>query len=95
MASAQRLLDQDVVSRPRALYSRRVALELLEAVRWSREHQARELIAWVAESNTAARTLYARVGFRPGGGRQPLPSNPAVDEVLLRLPLDSPTTREG
>jgi GNAT superfamily N-acetyltransferase len=65
------------------------------AVRWSREHQARELIAWVAESNTAARTLYACVGFRPEGGRQPLPSNPAVDEVLLRLPLDSPTTREG
>ncbi|HEX8135835.1 MAG TPA: GNAT family N-acetyltransferase [Actinomycetes bacterium] len=59
-----------------------------EAVRWSREHQARELIAWVAERNTAARMLYARVGFRPTDGRQPLPSNPAVDEVLLRLPLD-------
>lgn len=61
------------------------------AVRWSRDHQARELIAWVAESNTAARMFYARAGFRPAGARQPLPSNPTVDEVLLRLPLDPPT----
>jgi GNAT superfamily N-acetyltransferase len=62
------------------------------AVRWSRDHQARELIAWVAETNAAARRLYARSGFRPAGARQPLPSNPAVDELLLRLPLDPPTT---
>jgi GNAT superfamily N-acetyltransferase len=59
-----------------------------QAVGWSRDHQARELIAWVAEPNTAARTLYARVGFEPAGARQPLPSNPAVEELLLRLPLD-------
>jgi GNAT superfamily N-acetyltransferase len=66
------------------------------AVRWSRDHQARELIAWVAEPNTAARSLYARAGFEPDGTRQPLPSNPAVDELLLRLPLGPgghPTTR--
>jgi GNAT superfamily N-acetyltransferase len=62
------------------------------AVCWSRDHQARELLAWVAQINTAARTLYARAGFRPAGARQPLPSNPAVDEILLRLPLDPPTT---
>jgi GNAT superfamily N-acetyltransferase len=61
-------------------------------VRWSRDHQARELIAWVAETNTAARMLYAHVGFQPANARQRLPTNPAVDEVLLRLPLDSPTT---
>jgi RimJ/RimL family protein N-acetyltransferase len=59
-----------------------------QAVRWSRDHQIRELILWVAEDNTAARRLYARVDFRPVGARQPLPSNPAVDEVLLRLPLE-------
>jgi ribosomal protein S18 acetylase RimI-like enzyme len=61
------------------------------AVRWSRDHHAHEMVAWVAESNTAARTLYAGAGFRPAGARQPLPSNPAVDELLLRLPLDPPT----
>lgn len=63
-----------------------------QAVRWSRDHQARELILWVAEDNTAARVLYASAGFRPAAARQPLPSNPAVDELLLRLPLDPPTT---
>jgi GNAT superfamily N-acetyltransferase len=63
-----------------------------QAVRWSRDHQARELIAWVAENNSAARRLYARSGLRPAGARQPLPSNPAVDELLLRLPLDPATT---
>jgi ribosomal protein S18 acetylase RimI-like enzyme len=62
-----------------------------QAVRWSRDHQARELILWVAEDNTAARLLYARAGFRPAAACQPLPSNPAVDELLLRLPLDPPT----
>jgi GNAT superfamily N-acetyltransferase len=61
-----------------------------QAVRWSRDHQARELVAWVAEDNTAARRLYAHVGFQPAGVRQPHPSNPAVDELLLRLPLDPP-----
>jgi ribosomal protein S18 acetylase RimI-like enzyme len=61
------------------------------AVGWSRDHQARELVAWVAKDNTAARLLYARVGFQPAGARQPLPSNPAVDELLLRLLLDPPT----
>ena len=58
-------------------------------MRWSRDHQARELILWVAEDNPPARRLYARVGFRPAGARQPLPSNSAVDEVLLRLPLEA------
>jgi ribosomal protein S18 acetylase RimI-like enzyme len=61
------------------------------AVRWSRDHQARELVLWVAENNTAARRLYRRVGFRPAGAHQPLPSDPAVDELLLHLPLDPPT----
>ena len=56
-----------------------------QAVGCSRDHQARELIAWVAEDNTAARLLYARVGFRPASARQPLPSNPAVEETRLTL----------
>ena len=45
--------------------------------------------AWVAETNPGARTLHARVGFRPADARRPLPSNPAVDEVLPRLLLDT------
>jgi RimJ/RimL family protein N-acetyltransferase len=57
-----------------------------QAVRWSRERQARELIAWVAEPNTAARRLDARVGFRPAGGRQPLPSTPPSPSSCCACP---------
>jgi hypothetical protein len=41
----------------------------------------------VADQNTAARLLYEQIGFRPTGARQPLPSNPALTESQLRLPL--------
>lgn len=58
-----------------------------QAVRWAEERQACEVSLWVADHNTAAWTLYERVGFRPTGARQPLPSNPALTESLLRLAL--------
>jgi ribosomal protein S18 acetylase RimI-like enzyme len=58
-----------------------------QAVRWATEHQADEVILWVADHNVAARRLYEQLGFRPTGERQPLPSNPARTESLLRLPL--------
>jgi ribosomal protein S18 acetylase RimI-like enzyme len=71
-------------------YRRRgVARALVDqAVRWAAERQAREVILWVADQNTAARRLYERIGFRPTGERQPLPSNPALSESCLRLPLE-------
>jgi ribosomal protein S18 acetylase RimI-like enzyme len=71
-------------------YRRRgVARALVDqAVRWAAERQAREVILWVADQNTAARRLYEQLGFRPTGERQPLPSNPARTESLLRLPLE-------
>jgi RimJ/RimL family protein N-acetyltransferase len=59
-----------------------------QAVRWSAELQAHEVILWVTDSNTAARTLYEQAGFRPTGERQPLPSNPALTQSLLRLSLE-------
>jgi ribosomal protein S18 acetylase RimI-like enzyme len=70
-------------------YRRRgVARALVDqAVRWAAERRAREVGLWVADQNTAARRLYERLGFRPTGERQPLPSNPARTESLLRLPL--------
>jgi ribosomal protein S18 acetylase RimI-like enzyme len=58
-----------------------------QAVRWAVERRAREVILWVADHNSAARRLYERIGFRPTGEGQPLPSNPAVTESCLRLPL--------
>ena len=69
-----------------------------QAVRWAAERQAREVILWVADHNTAARRLYERIGFQPTGARQPLPSNPAITESLLRLPLEgsqAPRQEEG
>jgi ribosomal protein S18 acetylase RimI-like enzyme len=70
-------------------YRRRgVARALVDqAVGWAAERRAHEVILWVADHNTAARRLYERIGFQPTGARQPLPSNPARTESLLRLSL--------
>jgi GNAT superfamily N-acetyltransferase len=69
---------------------RGVAQALVErAVRWARERPASEVILWVADHNIPARTLYERVGFRPTGERQPLPSNPALTESRFRLSFRS------
>jgi ribosomal protein S18 acetylase RimI-like enzyme len=71
-------------------YRRRGVAKALvgQAVRWAAERRAGEVILWVADQNSAARRLYERLGFRPTGDRQPLPSNPAVTESCLRLPLE-------
>jgi ribosomal protein S18 acetylase RimI-like enzyme len=68
-----------------------VARALIDlAIGWAAERRASEVILWVADQNTAARRLYERLGFRPTGERQPLPSNPARTESLMRLPLGGP-----
>jgi Acetyltransferase (GNAT) family len=65
-----------------------VAMALLDhAVGWARERGAGEMVLWVADHNTAARRLYERAGFVATGDRQPLPSNPALPESMLRLDL--------
>jgi GNAT superfamily N-acetyltransferase len=67
---------------------RGVAQALVEqAVRWAEERRAREVVLWVVDHNIAARKLYERVGFQPTGEHQPLPSNTALTESLLRLSL--------
>jgi ribosomal protein S18 acetylase RimI-like enzyme len=72
---------------------RGVAQALVEqAVCWAEERQAREVILWVADHNIPARRLYERIGFRPTGERQPLPSNPVLVESLLRLSLNRSTS---
>jgi ribosomal protein S18 acetylase RimI-like enzyme len=58
-----------------------------QVVRWAADRRAREVVLWVADHNTAARRLYEQIGFRPTGTRQPLPSNPALTESQLYLPL--------
>jgi ribosomal protein S18 acetylase RimI-like enzyme len=69
---------------------RGVAQALVEqAVRWAEERRATEVILWVAEHNIPAWRLYERAGFRPTGECQPLPSNPALTESLLRRSLQN------
>jgi len=45
-----------------------------------------QVVRWAAD-RTAARRLYEQIGFRPTGRRQPLPSNLALTESQLHLPL--------
>jgi GNAT superfamily N-acetyltransferase len=65
-----------------------VGLALIDAAAdWARSNGHRELYLWVTESNGPAVRLYARCGFTPTGGRQPLPSDPALPEIQLRRSL--------
>lgn len=54
---------------------------------WSRARGHGELFLWVTESNAPARRLYERCGFTPTGERQPLPSDPSLPEIRMRLAL--------
>jgi ribosomal protein S18 acetylase RimI-like enzyme len=57
------------------------------AAGWARDRGQAALYLWVTESNEPARRLYERRGFTATGERQPLPSNPALTELRMRLPL--------
>lgn len=54
-------------------------------------HHADALHLWVTETNKPAVRLYERLGFRPTGARQPLPSNPALSEIAMSRPLTPAT----
>ena len=63
---------------------RRLARRLLDAVvEWARERKIGRLRLWVVESNLRARGLYEGAGFTPSGATQPLPSNPALQEIEM------------
>jgi GNAT superfamily N-acetyltransferase len=50
---------------------------------WAQARNAASVHLWVTETNKPALLLYERCGFSPTGERQPLPSNPALDEVAM------------
>ena len=76
--------------RPRAR-GRGVGEALIGAViGWARERDAACVHLWVTETNKPARRLYERCGFMATAERQPLPSNPALGEIGMARPLDSP-----
>lgn len=62
---------------------------LIDAVAgWARtQPEATALYLWVTDDNKPARRLYERCGFVPTGQRQPLPSNPALEEIAMSRPL--------
>jgi GNAT superfamily N-acetyltransferase len=63
---------------------RRLARRLIDAVvEWAREREIEMLRLWVTETNLNARRLYEGAGFTPSGAVQPLPSNPALQEIQI------------
>ncbi|HZR49510.1 MAG TPA: GNAT family N-acetyltransferase [Streptosporangiaceae bacterium] len=62
---------------------------LIDAVaNWARKQpNAAALHLWVTETNKHARRLYERCGFVATGERQPLPSNPSLEEIAMSRPL--------
>lgn len=75
--------------RPQAR-GRGVGEALVSAVSdWARARGLAALHLWVTETNSPARRLYERCGFKPTGERQPLPSDPSLPELGMRLPLAS------
>jgi ribosomal protein S18 acetylase RimI-like enzyme len=67
------------------------ATQLVEAVvTHCRADGADAVRLWVADGNPRARRFYERLGFTPTGLRQPLPSDPAVSEELMRREFGTP-----
>ena len=54
-----------------------------EVVAWARQSRSAVTHLWVTESNQVARRLYERCGFTYLDERQPLPSNPDLDELRM------------
>jgi ribosomal protein S18 acetylase RimI-like enzyme len=73
--------------RPKAR-GRGVGEALVAAVfAWAQARGAKTVHLWVTESNEPARALYERCGFSLTGERQPLPSDPSLDEIAMARPL--------
>ncbi len=60
-----------------------------EALRFAIEHGFACMRLWVTDGNAPARNLYENLGFSPTGNRQPLPSDPSMEEHELQLVLSA------
>ena len=56
-----------------------------DIVRWAEQKAASDVRLWVTRGNELAERLYSRHGFVRTGDVRPLPSNPCVDEIAMRL----------
>jgi GNAT superfamily N-acetyltransferase len=66
-------------------FGRRLGQSVID---WARVEGFPHLDLWVTDGNSAARTLYERLGFVVTGGRDRLPWNPALAIVEMRLHLE-------
>jgi ribosomal protein S18 acetylase RimI-like enzyme len=57
---------------------------------WAARNGAETVELWVTEANEPACHLYERCGFTSTGGRQPLPSDPTLDELEMRRGVTPP-----
>ncbi len=65
-----------------------IGRRLIDSVlREARENRATAILLEVRESNTAARALYVRAGFREAGRRRAYYQNPDEDALVLRMRL--------
>ncbi|REF37074.1 GNAT family N-acetyltransferase [Thermasporomyces composti] len=65
-----------------------VADALVRAVLdWAVARGAARVHLWVTATNERARRFYERLGFVPTDERQPLPSDPTLDEIGMVRPL--------
>lgn len=58
---------------------------VLGAIAWARTAGVTRFRLWVTDGNDAAVALYAGLGFVATGKRQPLPTQPWLEEVQMRL----------
>lgn len=65
-----------------------IGTALVEAVlEWARGRGARCVQLWVTDTNRQAKSVYARNGFVATEQTQSLPSNPALQEILMARDL--------
>jgi len=69
---------------------RGVARQLtMAALRFAAAQNIDVVRLWVTDGNSSARTLYESLGFAVTGNRQPLPSDPALEERELQVRLSA------
>ena len=67
-----------------SLRRRGIGTALTQAVLdWADQRGVQIVNLWVTETNDAAHRMYERCGFVESGERQPLPSDPALEEIAM------------
>ena len=67
-----------------SLRCRGIGTALTQAVLdWADQRGVQIVNLWVTETNDAAHRMYERCGFVESGERQPLPSDPALQEIAM------------